>query len=197
VTDTCISLTLDERVCRYEEVVKQILSADGPKDVLVRISVLELIPLLADFCPERFFEDHLKSALEMILASSRKDMSYTVEEEIVSLHTLKRLAYSVKEVNQPERFTNWILDINQKLVDAFEKKETQLPALECCGMLAHCLEAQWKPHAEKLLPFMIQAGISHSLANCLQMVTAFIPTNTSYNGSADHKERSRADRRDP
>lgn len=149
----------------------------GPRlheDRNVRMVILELIPLLAEFCPERFFKEHLSAAMNVILSASRDaGLADSSEEETASFASLKGLALSLKELGSQGSLMRWIHDIAQKLMNTFERPNVQShkEALECCGVLAMCLKAEWKCYAEKLLIPMVMTGISHALADCLKQAS--------------------------
>jgi len=143
----------------------------------VTIAVLHLIPRMAEFCPERFVHERLVDAMNIILPLSHDGMrTDCAEEEAASFQALKGLALSMKGLGNQSYLKNWIQEIAQKLMMAFEKRmnsQSHEEALECCGVLAQCLKLEWKPFAESLLLPMVMTGLSSSLANCLQKVSIF------------------------
>lgn len=139
------------------------------------MATLELIPLLAEFCPERFFQEHLSAAMNVVLSQSRdstpKDIS---DENAAAFRALSGLALTLKDLNAQMHLMRWIHEIAEKLKTMFDETvdAAYKEALECCGILAACLKSEWKPYAEHLLLPMILTGVSQALATCLKQASS-------------------------
>ena len=137
--------------------------------------ILDLIPLLAQFCPERFFEDHLVAAMRIILSVAREDHMVDTSEVFSSFRSLKGLALCLHNLGNANASSlmSWMPQISERLMSSLETlADVQMhqETLECCAVLAQCLQEEWKSYAEQLLMPMIRTGVSHSLVNCLKHV---------------------------
>lgn len=163
---------------RYEQVACHTLVPRLQMDRHVKRVILELIPQLADFCPERFFDDNegddlFGAAMTTILSVSRDGNLEAIEEEKASIRSLKGLTTALKSLEKQKSLLRWIHEIALKFENVFKKitdAHCHQEGLECCGVLALCLVSEWKPYAERLLMPMVMTGISHALAHCLRQV---------------------------
>ena len=135
--------------------------------------ILDLIPLLAHFCPERFFEDHLVAAMNIILSVAREDHVADASEVLNSFRSLRGLALCLHNLGNALSLLKWMPQILERLMSSLETLadgQMHQEALECCAVLAQCLQEEWKSYAEQLLMPMIRTGVSHSLVHCLKHV---------------------------
>ena len=96
VVGAMLTHTGDFMVPRFDDVCEAVLSVREHKSKLLRVSVVELLPRLAGFCPDAFARSYLQCTLSHLVKAARPTSSHQ-ELRAASFLALGKLALAMKE----------------------------------------------------------------------------------------------------
>eukprot|EP01129_Flabellula_baltica_P009387 TRINITY_DN3829_c0_g1_i1.p1 TRINITY_DN3829_c0_g1~~TRINITY_DN3829_c0_g1_i1.p1 ORF type:complete len:2225 (-),score=435.29 TRINITY_DN3829_c0_g1_i1:13-6618(-) len=139
---------------RYNQCLSIIQSLINTSNAIIRKSILSSIPLLASISPERFIP-HVESFAKAITNSLKRD-----EFRVQSLKTFGETASIV-----PQQLEPWLEEIVESIYIflTYQKKLQIKESLECVLMLFQAYENTFTPYFFRLLPAMLETGLSEQL----------------------------------
>ncbi|GER42126.1 serine/threonine protein kinase mTOR [Striga asiatica] len=153
---------------RYREVAEIVLRYLEHRDRLVRLSITSLLPRIAYFLRDRFVTNYLTICMKHIFHVLKLPA-----EAASGFIALGEMSGAL----DGELF-NYLPTITSHLRDAIAPRRGQpsMEALACVGNLAKAMGPSMEPHVRSLLDSMFSIGLSSTLVEALEHITASIPT---------------------
>ncbi|KAL6517525.1 hypothetical protein OROMI_033226 [Orobanche minor] len=153
---------------RYREVAEIVLRYLEHRDRLVRLSITSLLPRIAHFLRDRFVTNYLEICMKHILHVLKLPA-----EAAGGFIALGEMAGALDG-----ELINYLPTITSHLRDAIAPRRGRpsLEALACVGYIAKAMGPSVKPHILSLLDAMFSAGLSSTLVEALEHITASIPS---------------------
>ncbi|PRQ22228.1 putative non-specific serine/threonine protein kinase [Rosa chinensis] len=154
---------------RYREVAEIVLRYLDHKDRLVRLSITSLLPRIAHFLRDRFVTNYLETCMNHILAVLRQ----SAELRSSGFIALGEMAGAL----DGELFF-YLGQITPHLREAIAPRRGRpsLEALACVGNIAKAMGPAMEHDVRGLLDVMFAAGLSSTLVEALEKITASIPS---------------------
>ncbi|AOW06792.1 armadillo-type protein [Yarrowia lipolytica] len=156
---------------RYDEVCEVVLANRDSRDVLIRKTVLNIIPDLAQYNPWQFTKRYLHKCMLYLLSQLKKDK----DRNLVFL-SIGQISFSVRSAMAP--YLDAILEnIREGLsLKSRYRKEQESAIFSCIGMLAVAVGQALAKHLnQKILDLIMACGLSEHLHNCLSELVHNIP----------------------
>lgn len=152
---------------RYREVAEIVLRYLEHRDRLVRLSITSLLPRIAHFLRDRFVTNYLTICMNHILHVLK-----IPAERASGFIALGEMAGALDG-----ELINYLPTIISHLRDAIAPRRGRpsLEALACVGNIAKAMGPTMEPHVRGLLDCMFSAGLSLTLVEALEQITASIP----------------------
>lgn len=153
---------------RYREVADIVITYLEHKDRLVRLSITSLLPRIAHFLRDRFVTNYLNICMSHILAVLRapaeRDSGFIALGEMAGALDGELVYYMPTIISH--------------LRDAIAPRrgKPSLEALACVGSIAKAMGSVMEPHVRSLLDVMFLPGLSLTLVEALEQITASIPS---------------------
>ncbi|XP_010245613.1 PREDICTED: serine/threonine-protein kinase TOR isoform X2 [Nelumbo nucifera] len=153
---------------RYREVAEIVLRYLEHRDRLVRLSITSLLPRIAHFLRDRFVTNYLTICMNHILAVLR-----IPAERASGFIALGEMAGALDG-----ELVHYLPTITSHLRDAIAPRRGRpsLEALACVGSFAKSMGPAMEHHVRSLLDAMFSAGLSPTLVEALEQITASIPS---------------------
>ncbi|CAA0814247.1 Serine/threonine-protein kinase TOR, partial [Striga hermonthica] len=153
---------------RYREVAEIVLRYLEHRDRLVRLSITSLLPRIAYFLRDRFVMNYLTICMKHIFHVLK-----IPAEAASGFIALGEMAGALDG-----ELINYLPTITSHLRDAIAPRRGQpsMEALACVGNLAKAMGPSMEPHVRNLLDVMFSVGLSSTLVEALEHITASIPT---------------------
>ncbi|CAA0807435.1 Serine/threonine-protein kinase TOR [Striga hermonthica] len=153
---------------RYREVAEIVLRYLEHRDRLVRLSITSLLPRIAHFLRDRFVTNYLTICMKHILHVLK-----IPAEAASGFIALGEMAGALDG-----ELINYLPTITTHLRDAIAPRRGRpsMEALACVGNLAKAMGPSMEPHIRSLLDAMFSIGLSSTLVEALEHITASIPT---------------------
>ncbi|XP_059653076.1 serine/threonine-protein kinase TOR-like isoform X1 [Cornus florida] len=153
---------------RYREVAEIVLRYLEHRDRLVRLSITTLLPRIAHFLRDRFVTNYLEICMNHILA-------------VLKIHAERAsgfIALGEMAGALDGELINYLPTITSHLRDAIAPRRAKpsLEALACVGSIAKAMGPPMEPHVRSLLDAMFSTGLSSTLVESLEQITASIPS---------------------
>ncbi|KAL8060772.1 hypothetical protein ABFX02_02G047300 [Erythranthe guttata] len=153
---------------RYREVAEIVLKYLEHRDRLVRLSITSLLPRIAHFLRDRFVTNYLTICMKHILHVLK-----IPAEAASGFIALGEMAGALDG-----ELINYLPTITSHLRDAIAPRRGRpsMEALACVGNLAKAMGPSMEPHVRSLLDAMFSVGLSSTLVEALENITASIPS---------------------
>ncbi|PSS02733.1 Serine/threonine-protein kinase [Actinidia chinensis var. chinensis] len=153
---------------RYREVADIVVRYLGHRDRLVRLSITSLLPRIAHFLRDRFVTNYLKTCMDHILTVLK-----TPAERASGFVALGEMAGALDG-----ELVHYLPTIMSHLRDAIAPRRGRpsLEAVACVGSIAKAMGPAMESHVRSLLDAMFSAGLSATLVEALEQITASIPS---------------------
>ncbi|XP_011088032.1 serine/threonine-protein kinase TOR [Sesamum indicum] len=153
---------------RYREVAEIVLRYLEHRDRLVRLSITSLLPRIAHFLRDRFVTNYLTICMKHILHVLK-----IPAEAASGFIALGEMAGALDG-----ELINYLPTITSHLRDAIAPRRGRpsMEALACVGNIAKAMGASMEPHVRSLLDAMFSVGLSSTLVEALENITASIPS---------------------
>ncbi|KAK6136952.1 hypothetical protein DH2020_029313 [Rehmannia glutinosa] len=153
---------------RYREVAEIVLRYLEHRDRLVRLSITSLLPRIAHFLRDRFVTNYLTICMKHILHVLK-----IPAEAASGFIALGEMAGALDG-----ELINYLPTITSHLRDAIAPRRGRpsMEALACVGNIAKAMGSSMEPHVRSLLDAMFSAGLSSTLVEALENITASIPS---------------------
>ncbi|CAA0834265.1 Serine/threonine-protein kinase TOR [Striga hermonthica] len=153
---------------RYREVAEIVLRYLEHRDRLVRLSITSLLPRIAYFLRDRFVTNYLTTCMKHIFRVLKMPA-----EAASGFIALGEMAGALDG-----ELINYLPTITSHLHDVITPRRGQpsMEALACVGNLAKAMGPFMEPHVRNLLDVMFSVGLSSTLVEALEHITASIPT---------------------
>lgn len=137
---------------------------------LIRDTVIQLFPKLAEYCPSAFCRGYLDESLLHIISTLQAGVSKNA-----GFNALGSIAVSVGPVI--EKDLNSIINLIHSEISQSGKKSVCSEALNCLGLLAQAMGPKLTKYIEKdLLSQVFQVKLSPSLIEALNSIALHIPS---------------------
>ncbi|XP_057788062.1 serine/threonine-protein kinase TOR isoform X2 [Salvia miltiorrhiza] len=153
---------------RYREVAEIVLRYLEHRDRLVRLSITSLLPRIAHFLRDRFVTNYLTICMKHILHVLK-----IPAEAASGFIALGEMAGALDG-----ELINYLPTITSHLRDAIAPRRGRpsMEALACVGNIAKAMGPSMEPHVRSLLDAMFSVGLSSTLVEALENITASIPS---------------------
>lgn len=153
---------------RYREVAEIVLRYLEHRDRLVRLSITSLLPRIAHFLRDRFVSNYLTICMKHILHVLK-----IPAEAASGFIALGEMAGALDG-----ELINYLPTITSHLRDAIAPRRGRpsMEALACVGNIAKAMGPSMEPHVRSLLDAMFSVGLSSTLVEALENITASIPS---------------------
>lgn len=153
---------------RYREVAEIVLRYLEHRDRLVRLSITSLLPRIAHFLRDRFVTNYLTICMKHILHVLK-----IPAEAASGFIALGEMAGALDG-----ELINYLPTITSQLRDAIAPRRGRpsMEALACVGNIAKAMGPSMEPHVRSLLDAMFSVGLSSTLVEALENITASIPS---------------------
>ncbi|XP_047947439.1 serine/threonine-protein kinase TOR-like isoform X2 [Salvia hispanica] len=153
---------------RYREVAEIVLRYLEHRDRLVRLSITSLLPRIAHFLRDRFVTNYLTICMKHILHVLK-----IPAEAASGFVALGEMAGALDG-----ELINYLPTITSHLRDAIAPRRGRpsMEALACVGNIAKAMGPSMEPHVRSLLDAMFSVGLSSTLVEALENITASIPS---------------------
>ncbi|KAL1564547.1 non-specific serine/threonine protein kinase [Salvia divinorum] len=153
---------------RYREVAEIVLRYLEHRDRLVRLSITSLLPRIAHFLRDRFVTNYLTICMKHILHVLK-----IPAEAASGFISLGEMAGALDG-----ELINYLPTITSHLRDAIAPRRGRpsMEALACVGNIAKAMGPSMEPHVRSLLDAMFSVGLSSTLVEALENITASIPS---------------------
>ncbi|GLT98087.1 hypothetical protein SLE2022_156090 [Rubroshorea leprosula] len=153
---------------RYREVADIVIKYLEHRDRLVRLSITSLLPRIAHFLRDRFVSSYLTICMNHILAVLR----------IPAERASGFVAFGEMAGALDGELVHYVPTITSHLRDAIAPRRGRpsLEALACVGNIAKAMGPAIESHVRVLLDVMFSAGLSPTLVEALDQITASIPS---------------------
>ncbi|PIN07839.1 DNA-dependent protein kinase [Handroanthus impetiginosus] len=153
---------------RYREVAEIVLRYLEHRDKLVRLSITSLLPRIAHFLRDRFVTNYLTICMKHILHVLK-----IPAEAASGFIALGEMAGALDG-----ELINYLPTITSHLRDAIAPRRGRpsMEALACVGNIAKAMGPCMEPHVRSLLDAMFSVGLSSTLVEALEHITASIPS---------------------
>ncbi|KAK4401785.1 Serine/threonine-protein kinase TOR [Sesamum angolense] len=149
---------------RYREVAEIVLRYLEHRDRLVRLSITSLLPRIAHFLRDRFVTNYLTICMKHILHVLK-----IPAEAASGFIALGEMAGALDG-----ELINYLPTITSHLRDAIAPRRGRpsMEALACVGNIAKAMGPSMEPHVRSLLDAMFSVGLSSTLVEALENITA-------------------------
>ncbi|KAL8541637.1 hypothetical protein ACS0TY_002778 [Phlomoides rotata] len=153
---------------RYREVAEIVLRYLEHRDRLVRLSITSLLPRIAHFLRDRFVTNYLTICMKHILHVLK-----IPAEAASGFIALGEMAGALDG-----ELIDYLPTITTHLRDAIAPRRGRpcMEALACVGNIAKAMGPSMEPHVRSLMDAMFSVGLSSTLVEALENVTASCPS---------------------
>ncbi|KAI8098676.1 armadillo-type protein [Halteromyces radiatus] len=149
----------------YRDVCDITLRFKDSRDLLIRKTVVAIIPTLASYDPTTFAELYLRKSMSHLLSLLKKD-----RDKRDAFITIGKIAIQVKS-NIGPYLDATLLCIKETLtVKGRQRKEIEAPIFVCISMLATAVGQALTKYMHDLLDLMFNCGLSESLVSALSNI---------------------------
>jgi hypothetical protein len=181
VVAEALKYTGDFMIPRFKEVCKAIMALKDHKARIVRVSIITLLPSLAELCPDAFARAHMDETVEFLLRSAK-----TSDLRPQALLAMGKLCLAVGPYLVPridelvalvrDSFPNNAVSTNASRKARQNDAETTGPeALLCLSDMVQGLGAPFHDRVLSLLEPMLQSGLTPELIDTLSIISAHMP----------------------
>ncbi|KAI8344851.1 armadillo-type protein [Chlamydoabsidia padenii] len=150
----------------YRDVCDITLRLKDSRDLLIRKTVVAIIPTLASYDPSTFAELYLRKSMSHLLSLLKKD-----RDKRDAFITIGKIAIQVKS-NMGPYLDPTLASIKETLmVKGRQRKEVEAPVFICISMLATAVGQALTKYMHDLLDLMFNCGLSESLVSALSNIT--------------------------
>lgn len=157
-------------VPRYTETCKAVLALKDHKSIVVRASLIQIIPNLAEYCPDSFVRSYLDDSLDTLIKCMKS--SELRSHALLSIGKLCRsmgshLSYRIDE----------LVVIVRDALQSNNKKFKDIPpeALLCVSDMVYGLGVSFHFRVLDLLDAMLQSGLTQELIEALSVIALNMP----------------------
>lgn len=181
MTGAMLQYSGDFMVPRFKELCDAVMRLPFKKtpQIILRRTVMELLPKLAHFCPDAFAQSYLSGAIDCVVSSRTspelKNSSYLALGQLalaVKGHLVGRLDMLVGLVNEgltaPQR---------RKGPASASVAAAAAAALTCLANFVEALGDHMHPYVMDLLPAMFSKGLSEPLIETLAVISERMPVH--------------------
>ncbi|ODV91704.1 hypothetical protein CANCADRAFT_46867 [Tortispora caseinolytica NRRL Y-17796] len=156
---------------KYDEVCEIVLGLKDYRDVLVRRTVISMIPILASYNPTEFVNTYLHRCMLYLLAQLKKD-----RDRNLAFCSIGRVATSVRS-NMGPYLDAILVHIKDGLAAKDKTRKEHEPAIfECISLLAEAVGQVLIKHMHRdILDLIFASGLSDSLLKILMDLSRYIP----------------------
>ncbi|CAO3650716.1 unnamed protein product [Cunninghamella blakesleeana] len=149
----------------YRDVCEITLRFKDSRDVLIRKTVVSIIPTLASYDPTTFAELYLRKSMGHLLNLLKKD-----RDKRDAFITIGKVAIQVKSNMGPYLDATLISIKDALMIKGRQRKEIEQPVFICISMLATAVGQALTKYMHDLLELMFSCGLSESLVSALSNV---------------------------
>ncbi|ORX99768.1 PtdIns-3-kinase tor2 [Basidiobolus meristosporus CBS 931.73] len=156
---------------RYNEVGDNVLRFKDHRDILIRKTVLSLIPALAKYNPVEFSDSYLHKSMNHLLGQLRKD-----KDGSIAFTAIGEIAMAVGS-NMSPYLDATIQAIKDGLMASRGKSKTanEAPMFQCISMLATAVGQALTKYMHDILDLIFSLGLSEPLQQALIDLSKNIP----------------------
>lgn len=181
VVAEALKYTGDFMIPRFKEVCKAIMALKDHKSRIVRVSIITLLPSLAELCPDAFARAHMDETVEFLLRSAK-----STDLRPQALLAMGKLCLAVGPYLVPridelvalvrDSFPNNAVSANAgRKARQNEAEATGPEALLCLSDMVQGLGAPFHDRVLTLLEPMLQSGLTPELIDTLSIISAHMP----------------------
>ncbi|ORZ13215.1 armadillo-type protein [Absidia repens] len=149
----------------YRDVCDITLRFKDSRDLLIRKTVVTIIPTLASYDPSTFAEFYLRKSMSHLLSLLKKD-----RDKRDAFITIGKIAIQVKS-NMGPYLDATLSCIKETLtLKGRQRKEIETPVFVCISMLATAVGQALTKYMHDLLDLMFNCGLSESLVSALSNI---------------------------
>lgn len=182
-------------VPRFKEISKAILEFKDHKSTVVRAAIAQLLPSLAEFCPDAFAHAHMNETVDFLQKGSKipelRTQSLVSSGQLclaLGHHLADRvndLIVIVKDALLPSiviiimpssKGPTLLLSSGMPVTADLVNKEAVSEALQCIGRMVQGLGTRINDRVELLLEIMFLTGITPHLIDTLSIVVRYVPS---------------------
>ncbi|KAK6543250.1 phosphatidylinositol kinase- protein kinase tor1, variant 2 [Orbilia ellipsospora] len=154
---------------RYRDVCELVLKYKDHRDVLIRKSVVTLIPILAAYNPDEFVSSYLHHCMMHLQSQLKKE-----RDRSVAFVAIGQVAIAVGSSMNP-----YLEAILQCIKDGLSNKSRRAPVepayFQCISMLATAVGLALTKHIQELLSLIFNCPLSDTLTQALVDLAHYIP----------------------
>ncbi|KAI9303923.1 armadillo-type protein [Cunninghamella echinulata] len=149
----------------YRDVCEITLRFKDSRDVLIRKTVVAIIPTLASYDPTTFAELYLRKSMSHLLNLLKKD-----RDKRDAFITIGKVAIQVKSNMGPYLDATLTSIKDALMIKGRQRKEIEQPVFICISMLATAVGQALTKYMHDLLDLMFSCGLSESLVSALSNI---------------------------
>ncbi|OZJ02458.1 hypothetical protein BZG36_04099 [Bifiguratus adelaidae] len=153
---------------RYDDVVGVILNYRDHRDGLIRRAVINIIPNLATYDPNKFKQNYLQTCMLYLLAQLRREKERGPAFQAigsVAIAVGSSISDYLPEVFRHIRENLHLIVRNRNKKDSL--KDVEAPVFQCIGMLSIAVDQTLTKQLHWLLDLMFACGLSEALVEAL------------------------------
>ncbi|EWC44191.1 phosphatidylinositol 3-kinase tor2 [Drechslerella stenobrocha 248] len=154
---------------RYRDVCELVLKYKDHRDILIRKSVVTLIPILAAYNPDEFVSSYLHRCMMHLQSQLKKE-----RDRNVAFVAIGQVAIAVGSSMNP-----YLEAVLQCIKDGLSTKGRRLPVepayFQCISMLATAVGLALTKYIQELLSLLFNCPLSDSLTQALVDLAHYIP----------------------
>lgn len=171
VVSETLKHTGDFMVPRFKEICMAIMALKDHRSKVVRSAIVELLPSLAQFCPDAFARSFLDESVDILVKNCKLP-----ELKPLALLSIGRLCRAVGPhlVNRVDELVGLV---NEALVVGGKKTRAEVApeALQCISDMVQGMGSPLHDLVISLLDPMLQTGLTAELIDTLTIIGSFVP----------------------
>ncbi len=165
-----LSHTGDFMVPRFQEVCQAVMAVREHKDRCIRVSVIEILPRLAQFCSDMFARVYLEECLVHLMHAAKS--SELRPQAFLALGQLALAVGNNLQLQLPQ-----VLALVREYMNNKNKRVYCREALDCVASLVIAVSEDMSPHVEELVDSMFAGGINETLITTLTVISERLPVH--------------------
>ncbi|CAO1620752.1 unnamed protein product [Jaminaea pallidilutea] len=161
---------------RFHRACELILRLHKHREPLIKRTITSLIPVLANYDPQYFAEQHLNAVMTMLTDQLRKDRDRATRESVGQTFETIGLVAAAMGTKMKQYIDSILACVKDALQSRNKKMATsEAPVFFCIGYLAAAVGPHLTKYMHELLDLMFACGLSESLVSALDRLVRAVP----------------------
>lgn len=161
---------------RFHRACELILRLHKHKEPLIKRTITNLIPVLANYDPQYFADQHLNTVMTVLTDQIRREKDRPTKELIGQTFEAIGLVAAAMGANMKQYIDSILACVKEALSSRNKKSATpEGPVFFCIGYLAAAVGPHLTKYMHELLDLMFACGLSEALVQALERLVRAVP----------------------